>query len=343
MTTTATTYTPSVLCSTATMTEEEWLKWRTKGIGGSDAGTVLGVNPYKTKRELFYEKTGVKPVKAKDNNALPLRWGHALEETVAEEFSIQTGLRVYEVKEMYQHPLYSFMLANVDRFIDLPDGSVGILECKTANPNGKSKWEDGGVPFHYECQVRHYMAVMNIDVAYIACLFENSSDTMAIRKIERDPVFEEELIAAEKDFWENHVLKNNPPAFTEIPELCFETIDRYVQAQISKKAVTLKGFDEVLPTIAELKEKKKALEDEAKSVQSQIDKLILPIIDSMGTQTASTATVDGVQYDISYKPMDRTSINKDNLKRLQIGYPDVYDEFVTTTTSRRLTFKSKKV
>ena len=242
MTTTATTYTPSVLCSTAAMTEEEWLKWRTKGIGGSDAGTVLGVNPYKTKRELFYEKTGVKPVKAKDNNALPLRWGHALEETVAEEFSIQTGLRVYEVKEMYQHPLYSFMLANVDRFIDLPDGTTGILECKTANPNSKSKWEDGGVPFHYECQVRHYLAVMNLDIAYIACLFENNSDTMAIRRIDRDPVFEEELIAAEKDFWENHVLKNDPPAFTEKPELCFETIDRYVQAQISKKAVTLTGF-----------------------------------------------------------------------------------------------------
>ena len=235
------------------------------------------------------------------------------------------------------------MLANVGRFIDLSDGSVGILECKTANINSKSKWEDGGVPFHYECQVRHYLAVMDLDVAYIACLFENNSDTMAIRRIDRDPVFEEELIAAEKDFWENYLQKNNAPAFTENPELCFETIDRYVQAQISKKALTLTGFDEVLPTIAGLKEKKKALEDEAKSVQSQIDTLILPIIDSMGNQTAATAKVDGVQYDISYKPMDRTSINKDNLKRLQSGHPDVYDEFVTTTTSRRLTFKSKRI
>ena len=35
-----------------------------------------------------------------DNNSLTLRRGHALEETVAEEFSRQTGLRVYEVKEM---------------------------------------------------------------------------------------------------------------------------------------------------------------------------------------------------------------------------------------------------
>ena len=103
-----------------------------------DAGTVLGVNPYKTKRELFYEKTGVQPIKPKDNDTLPLRWGHALEETVAEEFSRQTGLRVYEVKEMYQHPLYPFMLANVDRFIDLPDETTGILECKTANRNGRT-------------------------------------------------------------------------------------------------------------------------------------------------------------------------------------------------------------
>ena len=131
MTTTATTYKPNVLCSTEKMAEEEWLRWRTTGIGGSDAGTVLGVNPYKTKRELFYEKTGVQPIKPKDNDSLPLRWGHALEETVAEEFSRQTGLRVYEVKGMYQHPLYPFMLANVDRFIDLPDGTTGILECKS--------------------------------------------------------------------------------------------------------------------------------------------------------------------------------------------------------------------
>ena len=168
MTTTAT-YTPNVLCSTAGMSEQEWLGWRTKGIGGSDAGTVLGANPYKTKRELYYEKRGIQPVKAKDEDTLPLRWGKALEQTVAEEFSIQTGLRVYEVKQMFQHPQYPFMLANVDRFIDLPDGTVGILECKTSNPNSKFKWDDGGVPFHYECQVRHYMSVMNIDTAYIAC------------------------------------------------------------------------------------------------------------------------------------------------------------------------------
>ena len=343
MTTTATTYKPNVLCSTEKMAEEEWLRWRTTGIGGSDAGTVLGVNPYKTKRELFYEKTGVQPIKPKDNDSLPLRWGHALEETVAEEFSRQTGLRVYEVKEMYQHPLYPFMLANVDRFIDLPDGSVGILECKTANINSKSKWEDGGVPFHYECQVRHYMAVMNINVAYVACLFDNNSDNMAIRKIERDIDFEKEIIAAEMDFWNNYVMTNTPPPFTESADLCFETIDKYVQAQINKKPVEITGFDEQLAKIVELKAKKKSLEDAAKEVQSAIDGLVLPIIESMGQNTNAISKADGIKYDISYKPVSRTTINKDNLERLKNSYPDIYDQFVTTTSTRRLTFKSSAV
>lgn len=38
---------------------EEWLKARHKGIGGSDAGAVIGVNKYKTNVQLWEEKTGI--------------------------------------------------------------------------------------------------------------------------------------------------------------------------------------------------------------------------------------------------------------------------------------------
>ena len=92
-----------------------------------------------------------------------------------------------------------------------------------------------------------------------------------------------------------------------------------------------------------MRAEKKRLEDEQKAVQSQIDSLILPIIDAMGKNTSGTATVGSTRYDISYKPMERTSINKDNLKRLQINAPDIYDQYVTTTSSRRLNFKTTAV
>ena len=37
---------------------DAWLKMRTQGIGGSDAGTIVGLNPWKSKYELWLEKTG---------------------------------------------------------------------------------------------------------------------------------------------------------------------------------------------------------------------------------------------------------------------------------------------
>ncbi|OHX19559.1 hypothetical protein BI344_17800 [Chromobacterium sphagni] len=40
------------------MSREEWLALRNTGIGGSDAGTVLGINPYKTAYQLYLEKRG---------------------------------------------------------------------------------------------------------------------------------------------------------------------------------------------------------------------------------------------------------------------------------------------
>ena len=35
------------LVSTREMPREEWLSWRRKGIGGSDAASILGLNPYR--------------------------------------------------------------------------------------------------------------------------------------------------------------------------------------------------------------------------------------------------------------------------------------------------------
>ena len=37
---------------------EEWLKCRKSGIGGSDAGSVAGLNKYKSNVKLWNEKAG---------------------------------------------------------------------------------------------------------------------------------------------------------------------------------------------------------------------------------------------------------------------------------------------
>ena len=159
-------YKPNVFVETANLTEDEWLAWRRKGVGGSDVAAALGLSPYRTARELYYDKIGVVPAVEGEDKSITFEIGHLLEDVVAKIFAKKTGLSVFQDQKMFQHPLFPFMLADVDRFIHLPNGDIGILECKTAHYDTKYLWANGAVPRHYELQVKHYMAVMNIDVAY---------------------------------------------------------------------------------------------------------------------------------------------------------------------------------
>ena len=150
-------YKPNVFVETASLTEDEWLAWRRKGVGGSDVAAALGLSPYRTARELYYDKIGVVPAVEGEDKSITFEIGHLLEDVVAKIFAKKTGLSVYQDQKMFQHPLFPFMLADVDRFIHLPNGDTGILECKTAHYDTQYLWANGAVPRHYELQVKHYI------------------------------------------------------------------------------------------------------------------------------------------------------------------------------------------
>jgi predicted phage-related endonuclease len=70
---------------------------------------------------------------------------------------------------MFRHPLYPFMLADVDYFITMPDGTKAILEIKTTNYNAKDHWWKDGretVPAYYEPQGRHYSGEVSEEHAH---------------------------------------------------------------------------------------------------------------------------------------------------------------------------------
>ncbi len=106
-------YQPLVLIETAQLSRPEWLEYRRKGLGGSDAAAVLGISPFRTARDLYYDKLGV--VTADDQeNWVALEVGTLLEPLVARIFEKKTGLKVYQRKCMFQHPHYPWMLADLD-------------------------------------------------------------------------------------------------------------------------------------------------------------------------------------------------------------------------------------
>lgn len=204
-----------------TMDRAEWLALRNTGIGGSDAGTVLGVNPYKQPLQLYHEKRGeLEPDDLSDNEAV--HFGNALEDVVAAEFSQRTSLKVQRHNDMLRHPEHSFMIANLDRLVwdgDKKPAHRGeirtktLLECKTAlgRFTDKSAWGPDGtdeVPESYFMQCQHYMAVAAADLCYLAVLM--AGPEFRIYTITRDEEIIEVMIEREREFW-NAIQGGTPP------------------------------------------------------------------------------------------------------------------------------------
>ena len=101
-------YKPQVLVDTADLPEKDWLEYRRRGIGGSDAASILGVSPFKTARDLYYDKLKIVTYEDPEENWVQKKMGHLLEDLVAEIFHVRTGYEIYQVKKMFYHPKYPF-------------------------------------------------------------------------------------------------------------------------------------------------------------------------------------------------------------------------------------------
>ena len=337
-------YSPEVVVDTTTLTEKEWLDYRRLGIGGSDVAAIMGQSPFCTGRDLYYDKRGIRPVVNEDeDNWVAKSVGHRLEELVAEIFSYKTGLMVYPIHKMFRHPLYPFMVADVDFFINFPDGSKGILECKTSNYHCQDKWENDCVPLNYEYQCRHYMAVMNLNVVYIACLFGNNENEYVIRKIERDYDLEEDLINEEAYFWNEYVQKGQEPPYVESGELVLESIRRHFwPGDKDEDEIILPGtIRDNLDQYLALKERKSAIDKESREIEGKMKSLYAGVVERMGVSCKASLDLGPCKYLVTYNPVYRTGISKNGLEKLQVQHPDIYDEYVEVTESRR--FSAKKV
>lgn len=194
-----------ILASTDDMPYDEWLEWRKKGIGGSDASIVCGVNRYKSPVELWMEKTNQLSYQEAGEAAY---WGTQLESLVRTEFTKRTGIAVKRVEQLLQSKEHPFMLANLDGECIHPTYGKCIFEAKTASAYKTGEWDDA-IPDAYVLQVQHYMAVTGYGGAYIAVLI--GGNTFRWKFIERDEEMISMLIQLEGDFWE-HVQTMTPPA-----------------------------------------------------------------------------------------------------------------------------------
>jgi putative phage-type endonuclease len=301
---------------------------RSKYIGGSDIGAILGLSRFKTPLEVWMEKTGKETKRA---DSLPLRFGSFAEEFVASEYSRATGFELLHDESIYLHPEHSYMSAHIDRFVlgdedGLPPSR--ILECKTANPFSSGDWGEAGsdqVPMSYLCQCIWYMAITGIDKTDLAVLFGNSD--FRIYEIARDQGLEELVIAKATTFWNEHVLKDIPPPVQSEAD-CHTLFNK------GDPAKSIEAKQETL----ELTKRLHALNIEIDVREEEVSSIKQTIMQSM--EDAETLTFAGKVL-VTWKA-PKPSFRLDS-KTLELDHPEIASNYkIPVQNSRRLVIKEFK-
>ena len=305
---------------------QDFTQDRTKYIGGSDIGAILGLSKFRTPLEVWMEKTG-KEVSQLDS--LPLRFGSFAEKFVADEYARATGFELLHDESIYIHPTHPMMSAHIDRFI-LGDGlnkpATRLLECKTANPFARGEWGEPGtdqVPMSYLCQCIWYMAITGIEQCDLAVLFSNSD--FRIYEIARDLELEGLVIEKALHFWNEHVLKDIPPPA--------QTEGDY-QA-LFKKSDPSKTI-ETNPKTVELIRQLQSLNKQSGDVDEEITRIKQHIMNEMKEAEVLSYQGNTVATWKAPKPSFRL-----DSKRLELEAKEVFERFkMPIQNSRRLVIKN---
>lgn len=304
---------------------QEWHTQRSKGLGGSDAGAVCGMNKYKSPYALWCEKIGRVSCEIQDNERM--RLGRDLEDYIAGRFTEVTGLKTKKTNYSYQSDKYPFMLANIDRWVtgakDVNGNHKRIgLEIKTMSDFAAKNYgiEEGFIPDSYYAQCYHYMAVTEADGWYIAILVLGKY--FDVFYIERDDDEIESLIDQERYFWAKVENDIQPPI--DGSDSTKETLNIQYPTSVESSDIELLRSEEV-EAYRDLCEKSKELETAKKEYENMF---------KSDMQDAEKAHCGCLQ--ITWKTGKSNRFDQSRFKK---EHPDMYKEYMKESETR--TFRTK--
>lgn len=307
--------------NTADMSRDLWLRFRRKGLGGSDIGALMGFNKWKSPMDIYLDKIGGLP--DQDETSEAAYFGNRLESFVAEEFTLRTGLKVRKNNFLLQHDEHPFLLANVDRVIVASgEDGPGILECKTASEYLKDSWNEEEIPPSYLLQLQHYLGVTGYKYGYIAALI--GGNKFFCKRIERDDELIDLMISKASDFWNNHVIPQNPPEW-DGSAASSDLLTKIYPEGISDTTL--------LPPTAEdyIREFEKAKENEKfwKVEKDNYANKLKGILGECDTGLAG-------ERKVIWKNQSRSSVDT---KRLKEELPEIHEQYLKTSTFRKFDIK----
>ncbi len=205
----------------------EWLEARKHSVGGSDASCIVGMNPYKTNEQLFYEKTG--QIVPEDIGDKPyVKYGNDAEPLLRELFKLDfPQYKVfYEENNLFTNPAFPWAHYSADGWLEDEKGRKGILEIKTTEilqSMQREKW-DNRIPDNYYIQVIHGLMVMEADFVILKAQLKTIFNGVPYLQtkhylIERDDVLGDIEFLAQEEYKFAYCLKSGRKPALILPSI----------------------------------------------------------------------------------------------------------------------------
>lgn len=304
---------------TSNMSKEGWTKLRSATIGGSDAASIVGLNPHKSAYALWAEKTG-KVVPEDISQKEAVRLGTDLEDYVAHRFMEKTGKKVRREKYTVFRDDMPFAHANYDRLVI---GERAGLEIKTTNALNLKKFKNGEYPANYYVQCCHYLLMSGLERWYLAVLVLGVE--FKVFTIERDEAELAALKMAEENFW--YQVQNDLPPAIDGMDSTIDALNETFPTSEPDTEMDLTGCAVDLAILDECSQQIKALEEKKAAAQGRI-------MEAMGT--AERGLYGG--YSVSWKSQKRSTFDRKKWEKDNGAIPE---EYFKVSESRPFKFKKE--
>jgi len=275
---------------------------RTTYLGSSDISAILGLSPWKTPADTWFEKMGQpKPIDA-DKEKL-FRRGRRMEAVILDMLVEERGIELIAKGARYRDPEYPWMAAEIDAEAII-DGQHVNIECKSVHPMAAYKFGEEGtdeIDVGYAAQGSYGQMVTGRQRTLFAVLV--GADNLSLYWLDRDEATIQGIRRKAIDFWHNHVLAKVPPA-----PIVIEDIYRLMRRDVD---IIAEASREIVDAVAQYKAHRqmaKSYEEQADEIKFQIGKWLLGDgFDTMPTKKPKHVIVHGGEpiMSVSYQAQQR--------------------------------------
>jgi putative phage-type endonuclease len=186
---------------------DDWLQWRKKGIGASDAAALIGVSPYENAENVWEKIVHGKTVFETEH----MRRGKEIEKIIFPRIEAMVG-HLLEEQVCGRSEDFPILQCTFD---GLNEKEKLLVEIKYVS--NKSRFDNlATVPKHHDVQMQQQMLISKLTKGLYVC----THDGVAMKAfwVNADPILQGKIINAAQAFWDNHVVTQIRPQVLEPAE-----------------------------------------------------------------------------------------------------------------------------